>query len=120
MRTTMIAATLATLAGFTMAAPAPEAQIANRQWTPHVYVCITTGWNRCSVLDANRGQCYDLTKMDDLGSSLTGFGPDPGLTCSLFSNQDCTGDHLDYISYPGIGDLHDKGWNDKAKSYKCV
>lgn len=114
MRTTMIAATLATLAGFTMAAPAPEAQIANRQWTPHVYVCITTGWNRCSVLDANRGQCCkffflldtfhetesgdialltwsvnyfetdDLTKMDDLGSSLTGFGPDPGLTCSLF------------------------------------
>ncbi|KAJ4416449.1 hypothetical protein N0V85_002283 [Neurospora sp. IMI 360204] len=94
MRTTMIAATLATLAGFTMAAPAPEAQIANRQWTPHVYVCITTGWNRCSVLDANRGQCCN--------------------------NQDCTGDHLDYISYPGIGDLHDKGWNDKAKSYKCV
>ncbi|KAK3398158.1 hypothetical protein B0T20DRAFT_506739 [Sordaria brevicollis] len=113
MKTAILAGTFATLAGFIMAAPAPEATVpvraVNRQWTPYVYACITTGW-----------QHYSLSKGDDFFESITGFGPDQGINCSLYSQTDCNGDHLDNIVYPGIGDLHDKGWNDRAQSYRCM
>ena len=36
-----------------------------------------------------------------------------------FSNSDCTGQSVGGIVSPGIFDLNDYGFNDRASSYRC-
>ncbi|KAL8664094.1 MAG: hypothetical protein Q9168_007974 [Polycauliona sp. 1 TL-2023] len=82
----------------------------------HVYVCTDSNFH---------GRCQNLesTKQDTLSNgfsdTISSIGPDAGTTCTLYDDVGCGGASLGGIVKPGINNLSDYGFNDRASSYRC-
>jgi hypothetical protein len=79
-----------------------------------VYRCDGQGWVNNCLLITDPTNCHN--RMTSLGS----FGPDKGLSCTMFENRVCTG-RVATISYPGVGYMWD--WENKSgfivNSWQC-
>ncbi|KAK0666595.1 hypothetical protein QBC41DRAFT_338941 [Cercophora samala] len=144
MKTTALIALVAAFAGVTTAAPSPApapavehlafnvpAPSANstslnsrelhKRWDFNVYVTEHDNWNgRNEVLWWNRGACFSLGNGWD--KIITSFGPQEGITCTIYDQHDCRGSQYWPIRYPGIPNLHNIGnpnWNDRISSWRC-
>ncbi|QRV92626.1 hypothetical protein RhiJN_20644 [Ceratobasidium sp. AG-Ba] len=64
-----------------------------------------------------RLQCVGVSpEWNDVVSS---FGPDPGLTCTLYGDNNCSGRTVSGVVYPGIRNLADHNLNDAMSSFRC-
>ncbi|PWW73520.1 hypothetical protein C7212DRAFT_284663 [Tuber magnatum] len=54
---------------------------------------------------------------NDWRYSISSFGPDPGTTCQVFTDPNCTGAASVAFGYPGYGYLGT--WNDNMASFRC-
>ncbi|KAF2433181.1 hypothetical protein EJ08DRAFT_658443 [Tothia fuscella] len=121
-----VASLLATTAvnAFPVADPASATltkELAKRDG-PGVYYCndpnFTTDCFWLDVSTNSNGWCVSL-----LGTPwyklISSFGPDPGVTCSLFSGDNCEGSHLDELVYPGLAETYSNQWDNQAGSFKC-
>ncbi|KAK0664520.1 hypothetical protein QBC41DRAFT_359175 [Cercophora samala] len=112
---------IATMAGLTVAAPAPEPSPEAAPQTPidlekrqslGVFVTADINWGgRSEHLIVVRGQC--LTLGNGWPNVISSFGPDSGL------NNGCTGPSFGPITFPGIANLVSIGWNDRINSFRC-
>lgn len=92
--------------------PTPEA-------ITHLYVCIDKNFGgRCQNLQTVTTGCLDFG--NGFNDAITSLGPDKGTTCTIYDNPGCTGASVGGIVNPGINDLTDYGFNDRASSYRCV
>jgi hypothetical protein len=66
----------------------------------NAYPCDGQGWMNNCWLITDPTNCHN--RMTNLGS----FGPDKGLSCTMFENRGCTGG-VATISYPGVGYMWD-------------
>ncbi|KAF2668588.1 hypothetical protein BT63DRAFT_456231 [Microthyrium microscopicum] len=97
------------------AAPAQEAPLDNG-----VYVCLDpnfTGLCQTWPMFAFSGWCRTLP--DPWYKQISSFGPDPSVACYLYSGDHCDGEGYGLIRYPGIANLGDVGWDNRAGSFKC-
>ncbi|KAK4676329.1 hypothetical protein QC764_510715 [Podospora pseudoanserina] len=123
--TTILA--IVTMAGLTVAAPAPEASPEAAPQPPvdlekrqslGVFVTQDINWGgRSEHLIVVRGQC--LTLGNGWPNVISAFGPDSGLTCTIWDNNGCTGPSFGPITFPGIANLVTVGWNDRINSFRC-
>ncbi|KAL8676729.1 MAG: hypothetical protein Q9186_006775 [Xanthomendoza sp. 1 TL-2023] len=80
----------------------------------HLYVCIDKGFSgRCQNLESGTNGCYDLG--NGFNNAISSLGPDKGITCTIYDGASVGG-----IVSPGINDLTDYGFNDRASSYRCL
>jgi hypothetical protein len=112
---------LAGMAGIALsnpiATPTPDdtdAGAVYRRSGRNVYRCDGQGWvNNCWLIT-------DPTNCHNRMTSLGSFGPDKGLSCTMFENRGCTG-RVAAISYPGVGSMWD--WENKGgfnvNSWQC-
>ncbi|KAG0642476.1 hypothetical protein HOY80DRAFT_1105075 [Tuber brumale] len=49
--------------------------------------------------------------------TISSFGPDPGTTCQIFTDPNCSGAASAAFGYPGYGNLGT--WNDNMASFRC-
>ncbi|KAK4175811.1 hypothetical protein QBC36DRAFT_353699 [Triangularia setosa] len=108
--------------------PAPEknstsldARDLHKRWDFNVYVTEHDNWNgRNEVLWWNRGQCFSLGNGWD--NIITSFGPQEGITCTIYDEHNCVGSQYWPVRYPGIPNLKNIGnpnWNDRISSWRC-
>ncbi|KAH8596569.1 hypothetical protein B0O99DRAFT_685569 [Bisporella sp. PMI_857] len=108
----------------------------------HLFVAADVNFGgRTENLATNTGQCNDL--LNGWNNIVSSLGPDAGTTCCIYeyeppisaipnppallkitnnkinSNTGCGGASLCGIINPGIFNLVDFGWNDRASSYRC-
>ncbi|KAK4172391.1 hypothetical protein QBC36DRAFT_197087 [Triangularia setosa] len=127
MRTSSITLAIATMAGFTIAAPAPEASPEAAPQAPvdlekrqSLGIFVTADINfggRSEHLIVTRGSC--LTLGNGWPNVISSFGPDSGLTCTIWDDNGCTGASRGGIVFPGISNLVTVGWNDRINSFRC-
>ncbi|KAL8788717.1 MAG: hypothetical protein Q9213_001531 [Squamulea squamosa] len=85
----------------------------------HLFVCIDKNFGgRCQNLETTTNVCFNLG--NGFSDSISSLGPDQGTTCTIYDNQGCSGTSVGGIVSPGINDLSDFGFNDRASSYRCV
>ncbi|KAL8672883.1 MAG: hypothetical protein Q9224_007548 [Gallowayella concinna] len=85
----------------------------------HLYVCIDKGFSdRCRNLESGTNGCYDLG--NGFNNAISSLGPDTETTCTIYDNGGCSGASVGGIVSPGINDLTDYGFNDRASSYRCL
>ncbi|KAL8876670.1 MAG: hypothetical protein Q9198_005172 [Flavoplaca austrocitrina] len=88
------------------------------QAVTHVFVCTDSNFKgRCENLESTKQGCYTL--FNGFSDTISSIGPDAGTTCTLWDNAGCSGASLGGIVKPGIFDLADFGFNDRASSYQC-
>ncbi|KAK3985868.1 hypothetical protein QBC44DRAFT_298238 [Cladorrhinum sp. PSN332] len=133
MKTSTIAVALTTLLGFAVAAPAPEASpnpspdedaaanfAALAKRAPYnVFITEHANWaGRNELLSLNTASCHTLG--NGWPAIITSFGPDAGVTCTLFDRAGCTGSQYWPVRSPGFPNLSSIGWNDRIRSFVCV
>ncbi|TIC99370.1 hypothetical protein CH35J_005089 [Colletotrichum higginsianum] len=115
----------AALAGVVPRAEASPAAVAvggplegSLQAITHLYICQNINFGgSCVNVEVSTGVCYNLINgWNDVVSSL---GPDAGTSCTLYENAGCTGAALPNIVNPGISNLGERGFNDRASSFRC-
>ncbi|EON62732.1 hypothetical protein W97_01957 [Coniosporium apollinis CBS 100218] len=86
---------------------------------PGVYICEHTYFHgHCEHQVTALAQCNRLTDYWKL--RISSFGPDQGLLCTVYDNDDCINPTRGYsFQYPGDVDLNTVGWNDRIRSYIC-
>lgn len=52
------------------------------------------------VSNFGSGQCVNVGS--DFNDDVSSFGPDPGLTCAIFSDAGCTGRETGNVVNPGM------------------
>ncbi|KAI4126985.1 MAG: hypothetical protein LQ338_003440 [Usnochroma carphineum] len=83
------------------------------QATTHLYVCTDYDFHgRCENLESTKQGCYTL--FNGFDNEITSLGPDQGTTCTIYDGASVGG-----IVYPGIYNLKDYNFNDRASSYRC-
>ncbi|CAO1603233.1 hypothetical protein XANCAGTX0491_006825 [Xanthoria calcicola] len=88
------------------------------QAVTHVYVCTDSNFRgRCENLESTKQGCYTL--FNGFSDQISSIGPDAGTTCTLYDDVGCGGASLGGIVRPGIYNLADYGFNDRASSYRC-
>ncbi|KAL8727020.1 MAG: hypothetical protein Q9166_006318 [cf. Caloplaca sp. 2 TL-2023] len=132
---TKIALILGALAGIGFSTPmaAPQAEPAaappgtfhtyvdgpTAQANTNLFVCTDAGFKgRNQNLATTKGVCYNLG--NGFNDAISSLGPDKGTTCTIYDNSGCSGASVGGIQNPGINDLSDYGFNDRASSYRCV
>ncbi|KAF2797048.1 hypothetical protein K505DRAFT_151410 [Melanomma pulvis-pyrius CBS 109.77] len=50
--------------------------------------------------------------------SISSFGPDEGVKCTVYDETDCTGEEL-VIFHPGYAEMGWDGWDDRISSLNC-
>ncbi|KAF1982790.1 hypothetical protein K402DRAFT_424352 [Aulographum hederae CBS 113979] len=83
-----------------------------------IYICRDTNWGGpCfhpnGPWNGGPERCYQLD------GSASSFGPDPGLTCNLYTDGFCSqfAMAMSAIRYPGIPNLGN--FNDRIRSFQC-
>ncbi|QRV77814.1 hypothetical protein RhiJN_05829 [Ceratobasidium sp. AG-Ba] len=66
----------------------------------------------------NSGQCVGVGS--DWNDVVSSFGPDQGLTCTIYSDANCVGRATGGVVYPGIYNLADYNNNDAMSSFRCT
>ena len=75
---------------------------------PGVYICTVQNWSGQCNYQANigLGQCYVRSL-----TAIASFGPDHGLTCTLYSGPNCgrsgPAQSISGIGYPGLNPIRD-------------
>ncbi|KAG9079210.1 hypothetical protein FS749_008728, partial [Ceratobasidium sp. UAMH 11750] len=64
------------------------------------------------------GQCVGVGP--DFNDNVSSFGPDRGLSCTIFSDAGCNGRATGGIISPGIFNLKDFNNNDAMSSFRCT
>ncbi|KAF2500046.1 hypothetical protein BU16DRAFT_613852 [Lophium mytilinum] len=88
-----------------------------------VYMCQDPNWGGCveaplpDLKEHPDAWCVGITGAWD--NSISAFGPDKGLLCTIWDASACTGGGYN-IRWPGIADLRTVGWDDKISSFWCV
>ena len=99
--------------------------IGARGSNPGVYICTVQNWSGLCNYHANigLGTCYtrELT-------ALASFGPDHGLTCTLYSGPNCgrsgPAQSIPGVAYPGLNPIRDGMYHNfwsaqSVESWKC-
>ncbi|KAL8802919.1 MAG: hypothetical protein Q9223_006430 [Gallowayella weberi] len=90
------------------------------QAVTHLYVCIDANFQgRCENLESTKQVPMPDTLFNGFDNTISSLGPDAGTTCTLYDNPGCSGASLGGIVKPGINNLADYGFNDRASSYRC-
>ncbi|KAF1987667.1 hypothetical protein K402DRAFT_43369 [Aulographum hederae CBS 113979] len=76
----------------------------------------TTG--NCRVFPIRYGACISLPGTPFF-KTISSFGPDEGMKCTVFDALGCQGRSFD-IWYPGYADMRWNGWDDRIQSYRCA
>ncbi|QRV74523.1 hypothetical protein RhiJN_02539 [Ceratobasidium sp. AG-Ba] len=66
----------------------------------------------------NSGQCVGVGS--DFNDKVSSFGPDQGITCTIYSDAGCVGRATGGIVNPGINNLADFNNNDAMSSFRCT
>ncbi|KAG9097826.1 hypothetical protein FS749_005382 [Ceratobasidium sp. UAMH 11750] len=84
-----------------------------------VYFCTDANFSgRCVYVSGfNSGQCVGVGS--DFNDVVSSFGPDHGLTCTIYSDAGCVGRATGGVVYPGIYNLADYNNNDAMSSFSC-
>uniref|UniRef100_A0A8H7XQ92 Uncharacterized protein n=1 Tax=Psilocybe cubensis TaxID=181762 RepID=A0A8H7XQ92_PSICU len=84
----------------------------------HLFVCVNAQFvPPCNNFNFNDGQCINFVA--PFQDSISSLGPDPGFTCIVFKDSNCSGESLD-VSNPGISDLSQgTDLNDQISSFQC-
>ncbi|KAM7213088.1 hypothetical protein V8F06_011511 [Rhypophila decipiens] len=131
MKTSAIAITIAALAGLVAAVPAPapaaspeviEGSVEITKRAPYnIYIGEHANWStsgRTELLSLNTGACHTLG--NGWPAIITAFGPDPGVTCTIYDRPQCQGSQFWPIRNPGYANLNAIGWNDRIRSFNCL
>ncbi|KAK4207474.1 hypothetical protein QBC37DRAFT_380041 [Rhypophila decipiens] len=129
MKTSAIAIAIAALAGLVAAVPAPasaaspevvEGSVEITKRGPYnVFITEHANWGgRNELLTQNTGACRTLG--NGWPNTITAFGPDPGVTCTIYDRPQCQGSQFWPIRNPGYANLNTIGWNDRIQSFNCL
>ncbi|KAG9078917.1 hypothetical protein FRC06_008048, partial [Ceratobasidium sp. 370] len=85
-----------------------------------VYFCTDANFagNCAYVSGMNSGQCVGVGS--NFNDNVSSFGPDSGLTCTIYSDAGCKGRATGGVVYPGIYNLADYNNNDAMSSFSCT
>ncbi|KAF2500047.1 hypothetical protein BU16DRAFT_235198 [Lophium mytilinum] len=94
-----------------------------------VYFCPDKEWghldhreNLCAWISAryfDEGAAICINFVDGYDNTISSFGPDRGLKCTVYDFSYCTGPSLD-IWWPGYADMSWNGWDNRVSSYRCA
>ncbi|KAF2090035.1 hypothetical protein K490DRAFT_62909 [Saccharata proteae CBS 121410] len=96
-----------------------------RQGEPGIWACSDVDWaGNCRKLVAPYGNEYCNT-LGDLDEVVSSVGPDQGISCNFYDNGACLdmgipGADMIELTWPGVANLVEMGWNDKILAYNCV
>ncbi|PPQ83664.1 hypothetical protein CVT25_006270 [Psilocybe cyanescens] len=83
----------------------------------HLFVCVNANFGApCNNFNFNNGQCINFVA--PFQDSISSLGPDPGFTCIVFKDANCSGQSFN-VANPGITDLSSTGLNDQLSSFQC-
>ncbi|KAG8733722.1 hypothetical protein FRC12_018784, partial [Ceratobasidium sp. 428] len=82
-----------------------------------VYYCTDEKFqgNCAYITGFNAGQCVVVGP--DFNDKISSFGPDDGMRCTLFSDDNCNGRAVGGVTKPGIPKLSDFDMNDAMSSF---
>ncbi|QRV79085.1 hypothetical protein RhiJN_07101 [Ceratobasidium sp. AG-Ba] len=85
-----------------------------------VFFCTDANFkgNCVYVSGFNSGQCVGVGS--DFNDKVSSFGPDQGITCTIYSDAGCVGRATGGVVYPGINNLADFNNNDAMSSFRCT
>ncbi|QRW06757.1 hypothetical protein RhiLY_05756 [Ceratobasidium sp. AG-Ba] len=85
-----------------------------------VYFCKNANFTRylTHLAPFSSGQCVGVGS--DWNDVVSSFGPDQGLTCTIYSDANCVGRATGGVVYPGIYNLADYNNNDAMSSFRCT
>ncbi|KZV70954.1 hypothetical protein PENSPDRAFT_752089 [Peniophora sp. CONT] len=85
-----------------------------------VFFCTDANFqgNCAYVTGFSSGACVGVGS--DFNDDVSSFGPDPGLTCNIYSDAGCTGRLTGDVINPGINNLADFNNNDAKSSFSCT
>ncbi|KAF8599342.1 hypothetical protein BDV93DRAFT_511741 [Ceratobasidium sp. AG-I] len=84
-----------------------------------VFFCTDADFKgRCVyVRGFSSGQCVGVGS--DFNDNVSSFGPDQGMTCTIYSDAGCGGRATGGVIFPGINNLADFNNNDSMSSFSC-
>ncbi|KAM7194409.1 hypothetical protein V8F20_007935 [Naviculisporaceae sp. PSN 640] len=128
MKISVTLVTFAALVGFGVAVPAPApaahlrpSRLLDKRAPYNVYIGEHANWStsgRTELLTMNTAACHTLG--NGWPGIITAFGPDSGVTCTIYDRPGCTGSQFWPIRNPGYANLASIGWNDRIRSFVCV
>ncbi|KAG8682710.1 hypothetical protein FRC09_016594, partial [Ceratobasidium sp. 395] len=94
-----------------------EATPSKRAMPGGVYYCTDEKFqgNCAYITGFNAGQCVVVGP--DFNDKISSFGPDDGMRCTLFSDDNCNGRAVGGVTKPGIPKLSDFDMNDAMSSF---
>ncbi|OAL03071.1 hypothetical protein IQ06DRAFT_367646 [Phaeosphaeriaceae sp. SRC1lsM3a] len=97
-----------------------QARGLDKRATGHLFVCTDSNFGgACQNLQFTTGQCLNLAA--PFQDSISSAGPDAGFTCSVCSDNNCSGTCINTLVSPGIFDFGNfsPNINDQISSYRC-
>ncbi|KAF2456042.1 hypothetical protein BDY21DRAFT_372690 [Lineolata rhizophorae] len=88
-------------------------------YSPGVYVCRGYGFAPpCQYIVPQAGECVNF--QPGWTDNVSSFGPDIGdWECHLYEDADCGLTSWRVLTWPGSGDLNERGYDNVPKSFKC-
>ncbi|KAF8595945.1 hypothetical protein BDV93DRAFT_563793 [Ceratobasidium sp. AG-I] len=101
------------------ASNASKDAVVKRDINSGVYFCTEDNFRQpCVYVSGFRsGQC--VTIGNGFNDKISSFGPDPGMSCTIFADENCSGRSAGGITQPGFNSLADVGMNDAMSTFVC-